>query len=232
FATHTEGGLLETYCIDQTGQILRWKEASGKPEKIGKPLLPLLKDSPQGITYENGKIWVWSSSSLIGLMPSGEIVCEFSRPPMAQPPTVRILGAAVSLAAWAGAAFLTYKYAQEAFHLSTEPASFVSYFKRSLRASAYAIGATFAELVGDVVWKQAVERRRLRAQQMADIAFLVGMQDNHVYLYAVERPTCKVILQKDLGKPRLFQSPEYEIDPIDQRVFALEGNTLRAFSIE
>lgn len=233
FAVREEGGVFEAYLLDDTGQLFVWRGPGSEPTPLGERLKEFTTDPPQGIAYEQGKLWVWGGSTVYGLSTDGKVLCSFARPVPAQPAAIRILGAAVSVAGYVGSAYLAYKSLQTVLYDPDRPWDRPSQtvpLQRLMKASAYGAGAVISALVADAAWQTLVKRRQTELQSAQNLAFLLGMQGNAVALYGLDRATCKTVFEKNLGTLGVFRSPQFEVDPIDKRLFVLEEGQVRAYS--
>ncbi len=235
FAVREEGGVFEAYLIDDTGQLFVWRGPGSEPTPLGERLKEFANDPPQGIAYEQGKIWVWGGSTVYGVSTDGKVLCSFVRPAPAQPAAVRLLGAAVSVAGYVGSAYLAYKSLQTVLYDPDRPWDRPSQaipLNRVLKASAYGAGSFVAALLADAAWQTLVKRRQTELQAAQNLAFLLGMQGNTVTLYGLDRSTCQTVFEKGLGTLGLFRSPQFEVDPIDKRLYVIEEGKVRAYSFQ
>lgn len=236
FAIREEGGIFQAFLIDETGQVFRWDGPGTQPRPIGNRLVAFQSDPPQGLVYQGGKLWIWGGSTFYGLTPDGEIACELRRPVPAQPAAIRLLGATISAAAFVGAAYFSYKAVQTAgadIDRAHERPDVATSLKKGLKAAGYGLAAISSLLIADVAWQGIVKARHARMKETENLVFLLGMEDKVTTLYAVDKDRCIVTFQKPLGKLGLLSSlPEYEIDPIDRRLFVIEKNMLRAYSFQ
>lgn len=233
FATYEEGGIFQAFLIDETGQVFRWDGPGTEVQPIGNRLTAFQNDPPQGIAYEAGKIWIWGGSTLYAITPDGKVVCEFKRPVPAQPAALRILGGAISAAGYLTSAYLTYKMLQTVSYDPDRPwdrPDASTSLRKSLTAAAYGLGAFGTALLADAAWMALVKARTARMKEAENLVFLMGMEANTVTLYAYDKQKCAITLQKVLGPIGLFQSPQYEIDPVDHRIYVMEKNKLRVYS--
>lgn len=234
FAVREEGAVFQAYVVDEAGQVFLWEGPGAQPRSIGRPLAGFTSDPPQGIAWDKGKIWVWGGSTLYGLSPGGEIECEFRRPPPAHPSVIRLLGATLSVAGYIGSGFLTYKALQT---LAYDPErewdrpDLATSLKKGLTAAAYGLGAVSSAVLADAAWEALVKRRYARMKEVEDWAFFLGMKGNDVCFYQVDKAKCALLKEHPLGPMGLFRSPQYEVDPIDKRLYLLDGERLRAYSL-
>ncbi|MCS7189806.1 MAG: hypothetical protein NZ933_08445, partial [Bacteroidia bacterium] len=138
-----------------------------------------------------------------------------------------------SFAGYVGSAFFTYKALQT---LDYDPQQEWNRFptatslKKSLKAVGYAMLAAASNSLADAAWQSLVRRRQAKMKEMEQLGFFVGMEGNNVTLYGIDREKCTVTFQKSLGALKAFQSPQYEIDPIDKRLFVIDQGKIRAYS--
>ncbi|MCX7605770.1 MAG: GTPase HflX [Bacteroidia bacterium] len=234
FAVRDEGGVFQAYFIDEGGQLYRWDGPGREPQSIGKPLSAFLSDPAQGIAWEKGKLYVWGGSSLYLLTSEGDILCEFRRPPPAYSPAIRLLGTTISIAGYATSAYLTYKALQT---LSYDPErewdrpDQATSLRQALTAAGYLTGAVATEFIADVSWEAIVKRRQTQIKDIENHAFLLGMNKNSAIFFILDKTTCEVKGQTDLGPLRLFQSLEMEVDPLEKRVYVLDDEQILAFEM-
>ncbi|MDW8014911.1 MAG: PQQ-binding-like beta-propeller repeat protein [Bacteroidia bacterium] len=234
FAVREEGGVFQAFLIDETGQVFRWDGPGTEARPIGDRLSAFQADPPQGIIYDAGKVWIWGGSTIYALTPEGKVICEFRRPVPAQPAALRILGATISAAGYLTSAYLTYKMLQTVSYDPERPwdrPDASTSLKKSLEAAAYGLGAVGAALVADAAWAALVKARRARMKEAENMVFLLGMEGNTVTLYAYDKQKCTLAFQKGLGPLSIFQNPQYEVDPIDRRLYTIEKNKLRVYSL-
>lgn len=235
FAVREEGGVFQAFLIDEVGQVFRWDGPGSEPKAIGQRLTAFQNDPPQGIAYDAGKIWIWGGSTIYGLTPEGDIACEFRRPIPAQPVGLRILGATIAAAGYLTSAYLSYKALQTITYdpeRSWERPDVATSLKKGLTAAAYGLGAVGTALLADAAWQSLVEARRARMKEAANLTFLMGMEGSTATLFAIDKTRCAPAFQKALGPVGLFRSPQYEVDPIDKRLYAVEKQTLTVYSLE
>ncbi|MCX8112682.1 MAG: PQQ-binding-like beta-propeller repeat protein [Bacteroidia bacterium] len=234
FAVREEGGLFQAFLIDETGQLFRWDGPGTEPQAVGNRLSAFQQDPPQGIAYDNGKIWVWGGSTLYGLTPEGRIDCEFRRPVPAQPAALRILGVTLSVAGYITSAYLGYKALQTVSYDPERPGDrpdVATSLRKILTATGYGLGAATAALLADAAWIALVEARRTRMKEVEHLVFLTGMEGRTVTVYGIDKLKCSVIFQKSLGSLGLFHAPQYEVDPLDRRLYVVENGVLSAYSL-
>ncbi|MCS7162714.1 MAG: PQQ-like beta-propeller repeat protein [Bacteroidia bacterium] len=235
FALREEGGIAQAFIVDETGQVYRWDAGASTPQPIGSPLRNLVQDPPQGLLYDNaqGLLWVWGGSAVYGLTPAGELKCQFERAVPAQPAAIRLLGAAAALGAYATSACLT----QMSLALlgleesSTSQRNTAISLRRNLQSAALGLGAFGTALLGDVLWEGIVKRRRAQADSLGPLLFLAGLKEDRLFLYTFDRSRCAPLMEVPLGRPALSAYDLYEVDPLERRVFAREGRTLRAYAL-
>ncbi|MEN2992691.1 MAG: PQQ-binding-like beta-propeller repeat protein [Bacteroidia bacterium] len=235
FALREEGGIAQAFLVDETGQVYRWDAGTSAPQPIGSPLRNLLSDPPQGLLYDKaqGLLWVWGGSAAYGLTPAGELKCQFERAVPAQPAAIRLLSAAAALGAYVGSEYL----AQMSLALlgpeegPTPSRNTAVSLRRNLQSAALGLGAFGTALLGDVLWEGIVKRRRAQADSLGPLLFLAGLKGGQLFLYAFDRSRCAPLMEVPLGRPALSAYDLYEVDPLERRVFAREGRTLRAYAL-
>ncbi|MCS7153730.1 MAG: PQQ-like beta-propeller repeat protein, partial [Bacteroidia bacterium] len=233
FAVREAGGTFQAFLIDETGQVFRWDGPPTEPRPIGQKLTAFQNDPPQGIAYEQGKLWIWGGSTLYAIDPEGKVECEFARPVPAQPAALRLLGAAISIAGYATSAYLGYKALQTVAYepeRSWDRPDVATTLKKVLTATAYSFGALGAYVIGEAAWTALVEARQARMKEVENLAFLLGMENSKVFLYAIDKLSCEVKLRRELGSLPLFMNPQYELDPIERRLFVVEERSLHAYA--
>ncbi|GIV22440.1 MAG: hypothetical protein KatS3mg025_0099 [Bacteroidia bacterium] len=233
FAVREEGPLFEAYGIDDNGQLFVWRGAGTQPEPLGKPISAFQSDPPQGIAYDKGHILVWGGSSLYRFLPNGKEICHLQQPVPAQPPLIRLLGATVSLAAYVGSAYLGYKALQEVVYDPDRPWDRLNQapsLRQMLKAASYATASVGLAVLGDATWTALVQRRYTQLKAAENLAFLAGMQGTQLALFVVDKDSCTPLMEKTLGKVELSRPPQFEIDPVEKRLFVIQGTTLQAYT--
>lgn len=204
-------GSEQAFLIDETGQVYRWKAASGNmTEKFGAPLKAFAgRDEPQGLLWRNNRLHVWGTSSLYILDREGNLVAEFTREVPGFSGPIRILGLFLSV---------TAEGAREAL------ASRITWLR-----------APQDELPLVIRLRQSIQDNPLyapmlqEAKKLGDLLYLIGKEGDQIKVYGVRLSDASLAFERVLGRPSLTSMQEIEVDPKHERIYLVTEQGIEAY---
>ncbi len=205
-----EGSTTQVFFIDEIGQVYLWRAPGTQPEIFGKPLPSFAgRDEPQGLLWQNKRLYIWGTSSLYILDEKGQVVQSFVREVPGFSAPVRLLGIALAVggtaARWALARRVTWLRSPE------DQLPEAVQLRRAIQDN-----PLYAPLL-------------MRTQNLNDLLFLFGREAGQINLYVVRFSDASLVSQKPLGPVLSAGLKDIQIDPDNQRLYIVVGDRIQAY---